>query len=118
MSEPSNAQPATAAPAQGERPAPTAALRIDHPHPPEGAAPAAEASRQSAFPARSIAVQAAAGIDVRLISPLEAAAEHEPPESEPCSLQTGQIAAHLREQHADLDRREQRLHGQLAQLDQ
>jgi hypothetical protein len=118
MSEPSHAQLTAAAREQEERPEPTAALRIDRPHPPEGATPDAGPARQSAFPARSVPVHAAAGIDVRLISPLEAAAAHEPQESEPSALQTGQIAAHLREQHADLNRREQRLHGQLAQLDQ
>jgi len=34
------------------------------------------------------------------------------------SLQTAQIAAQLDQQYADVDRREQRLHAQLAQLDQ
>jgi hypothetical protein len=118
MSEPSNAQPAVAASAQEEHPAPVGSLRIDGPHAAQSVDAGMDASFENAFPARSVPVHAAAGIDVRLISPLEARPARTPHESDQGALETGQIAAHLRQQYGDLDRREQRLHAQMAQLDQ
>ncbi|MGE5195596.1 MAG: hypothetical protein ACM3U2_24145 [Deltaproteobacteria bacterium] len=118
MSEPSNAQPAAPAPALDERPEPASSLRIDRPHVPAAGESGAEAARQSAFPARNVPVHAASGIDVRLISSLDAGPAGGPQESDHYALETEQIAAHLRQQYADLDRREQLLHAQLAQLDQ
>jgi hypothetical protein len=93
-------------------------LRIDRSHSPDAADPGADPARQSASLPLCVPMHAAAGIDVRLISPLEAAPLCDPRESDVSALETGQIAAHLRQQYADIDRREQRLHSQLAQLDQ
>ncbi len=97
-----------------------ASLRVDRPHVAEPGAGAVEpAVRQRAFPAVSVPVHPAAGIDVRLVSPLEAGL-HDDSDSgyDRLALETGQIAAHLRQQYVDLDRREQRLHAQLAHAEQ
>ncbi len=119
MSEPSHAQPAPSAPAHDEPPAPEFVLRVDRPHlKQDDSAIPSEAAGPGEFPARSLAVHAVAGIDVRLAAPREAGGLSAEPESERLTLETGQIAAHLRQQYFDLDRREQRLHLQLAEIDQ
>jgi hypothetical protein len=124
MSEPSHAQTATSslptrvATAHDDDAVAAPALRIDNPHlPDKEVAAETEGVEHTAFPARSVAVHSAAGIDVRLVPPLEPGPADSRPGSD-YALETGQIAAHLRQQHAELDRREQRLHIQLAQLDQ
>jgi hypothetical protein len=124
MSEPSHAQPGTAAPltdvatARDESAVSAAALRIDSPHlRNQEVAAAADETQPAAFPARSVPVHSVAGIDVRLVPPLAPSPAPSGPGND-FAVETGQIAAHLRQQHAELDRREQRLHVQLAQLDQ
>ena len=126
MSEPPPVEPAAAPLRQAapvEHPAAGVALRVDQPHAVHDALPAGQSapgdvSRQQAFPARRVSVETAAGIDVRLVAPLERVAADGREDGDRFALETGQIAAHLREQYADLDRREQRLHIQLAQVDQ
>ena len=125
MSEPSKAQldgavlPRDTAPGTHERPIVGASLRIDRPHATEERVEAVEEdAQQRAFPARSVPVNSAAGIDVRLVPPPTALPSDAAPELDRFTLETSQIAAHLRGQYADLDRREQRLHAQLAQFDQ
>jgi hypothetical protein len=124
MSEPSHALTGTSSPptqletVHGDGTVAAPALRVDSPHlRAKAAAAPSEPLQHPPFPARSVSVHSAVGIDVRLVPPLEPAA---PPggQAGDYALETGQIAAHLRQQHADLDRREQRLHVQLAQLDQ
>jgi len=124
MSEPLKAQldasvPRNSAAVEDERLIPGTSLRIDQPHAAQaGAEIAVEGAHQRAFPARSVPVNPAAGIDVRLVPPQKAFAPDAAPELDRFTLETSQIAAHLRNQYADLDRREQRLHAQLAQFDQ
>lgn len=125
MSEPSKAQldasvpSRDAGPVPDERLVPGASLRIDLPHAAQSnAGAAAEASRESPFPARRVPVNPAAGIDVRLVPPPETRRHDADPDCDRFALETSQIAAHLQHQFADLDRREQRLHAQLAQIDQ
>src|SRR5690242_13495240 len=101
MSEPINAQrsaqAAVSQPPPGDavmRVAPGVSLRVDGAH--VGSA-SADASSNGEAGQDALALEDAA-VDERL------------------SLQTAQIAAHLDQQYADVDRREQRLHSQLAQL--
>jgi hypothetical protein len=126
MSEPSNAQLGTSAPPRDSSPAAVErlvsgmALRVDGPHPMMQDPPAEDAAgaRQRAFPARDVPLDPPSGIDVRLVSPLHSASADAESGYDRFAVETGQIAAHLRQQYADLDRREQRLHAQLAQVDQ
>ncbi len=123
MSEPSNAQIAT--PALPRETAPvqegfgsTAALRIDGPHVGEVGVATSAAPQSPPFPVRSVPLNAGAGVDVRLGLPRELLRAEPTGEDDRWSLETRQIAAHLKQQYADLDRREQRLNTQLAQIDQ
>ena len=98
------------------------ALRVDAPHAQStspavhGLARDAAALRQ--FPVRSVTVNSDSGVDVRLVAPIARVAGPIEYDESRFALETGQIAAHLRQQYADIDRREQRLHAQLAQADQ
>jgi hypothetical protein len=128
MSESSNAQIETSAPARVEgvappdRPLHLNAVRIDESHARPAAVPLVEAHSaavaQRPFPARSVPLNPDSGIDVRLIGPVSRRSDDGDENAERAALETGQIAAHLKQQYVDLDRREQRLNIQLAQADQ
>src|SRR5580765_1336233 len=120
-------------------PAGAVAVRVDAPHAggagaqalaglPESSGQASSGQRQ--FPARDVPPNPDSGIDVRLIPPVlrnpvlrdastrvsesgdrtaqDRIAHDE--DHDRFALETGQIAAHLRQQYVELDRREQRLH--------
>ncbi|MBS0264916.1 MAG: hypothetical protein JSS02_23480, partial [Planctomycetes bacterium] len=97
-------------------------LRLDGPHSqPGGPAPHAERLETAAvrnFPAREIPLESMGGLDVAAESAVTTSAP--PPRNEAFRLQTetGQIAAYLKQQYADIERREARLHAQFAQSDQ
>ncbi|HEY3964654.1 MAG TPA: hypothetical protein VGM05_08910 [Planctomycetaceae bacterium] len=127
MNDPSNADIETSVPehetsrARGERVAAGVALRVDSPHAQPGFPTVPDAALEPAavrnFPARHVSINPDSGMDVRLVAPVARAAGAVEGDDR-FALETGQIAAHLRQQYADLDRREQRLHAQLAQVDQ
>jgi hypothetical protein len=77
-----------------------------------------DASSQQPFPSRDVPANPDAGTDVRLIAPSSRMPDSGNESHDRFALETGQIAAHLRQQYADIDRREQRLHVQLSQVDQ
>ena len=87
---------------------PGPALRVDAPHTFFDAESARQAGDGLAASARRYVATAASESGLEL--PTDGGTPH--------VLQTSQIASHLRQQHAELDRREQRLHAQLAQFDQ
>ena len=133
MSDPSNIRVDTAAPSRDavrapqDRLASGYAARVDAPHTsggavPTGAASAIEAVVPRPFPARGVPLNPDSGIDVRLIAPVSlssiARKTDGVEDQDRFALETDQIAAHLKQQYVDLDRREQRLHIQLSQVDQ
>jgi hypothetical protein len=138
MSEPSNTRIEKAAPpreslrAPQHRPAGGFPVRIDAPHSAGGVVPGGdvaggvvpaaetlpESQAQRQFPARDVPINPDSGIDVRLVSPAARISDAGDESHDRFALETGQIAAHLRQQYVDLERREQRLHVQLSQVDQ
>jgi hypothetical protein len=125
MSEPPNAQsdaplsPRVATPAPDEGGSGGVSLRVDRPHLARENAPTpAETAHARAFPARSVPLDPSAGVDVRLLSVPGPPPGEDDHDLNGMALETSQIAAQLRRQYADVDRREKRLHSQLAQFDQ
>lgn len=98
------------------------ALRVDAPHSQAKSPAVPGVAREPAavrqFPARSVPVNPDSGVDVRLVAPIPKVRSALESAEDRFALETEQIAAHLRQQYADIDRREQRLHVQLAQVDQ
>jgi len=122
-------RPAAVAPGS-ESPAPVVStssfpIRVDAAHVAESTN---EVPAPRPFPAREVPLNPDSGIDVRLIGPVLANSvagspaarglESDDENFDRFALETGQIAAHLRQQYADIDRREQRLHIQMSQVDQ
>lgn len=128
MSEPINAE-RLAVPAESSVTAPVrvapavagVAWRIDPAHRTPGesdetAPPSVRQAPVSRAPGSDLSVDRIADGNAEVGSDRPATTESEIEAAQ--ALQATQIAAHLRQQHAELDRREQRLHVQLAQFDQ
>ena len=105
-----------------EQRAPGFPIRVDAPHSQPTSSvvrePAYETVGAKAGVSRPISVEPDSGIDIRLVAPAAQISIPDEESPERYSLETEQIASHLRKQYSDVDRREQRLHAQMALLDQ